>query len=118
MTFRWLKTYAPRSLMGRAALIMLLPIVTIQLVVSVVFIQRHYENVTERMTRNIMLDIDYIVGRIADAPDLPAARDALRDPLAALDIDVSFTPGPRRTGASGTIFRDARSSRRCRTCPA
>jgi two-component system, OmpR family, osmolarity sensor histidine kinase EnvZ len=94
MTFRWLKTYAPRSLMGRAALIMLLPIVTIQLVVSVVFIQRHYENVTERMTRNIMLDIDYIVGRIADAPDLPAARDALRDPLAALDIDVSFTPGP------------------------
>jgi two-component system osmolarity sensor histidine kinase EnvZ len=94
MTFRWFKAYVPRSLMGRAALILLLPIVTIQLVVSVVFIQRHYENVTERMTRNIMLDIGYIAGRIADAPDLPAAREALRDPLAALDIDLAFMPGP------------------------
>jgi two-component system osmolarity sensor histidine kinase EnvZ len=80
--------------MGRAALILLLPIVTIQLVVSVVFIQRHYENVTERMTRNIMLDIGYIAGRIADAPDVPAAREALREPLAALDIDLAFMPGP------------------------
>ena len=94
MTFRWFKAYAPRSLMGRAALILLLPIVTIQLVVSVVFIQRHYENVTERMTRNIMLDIGYIAGRIADAPDVPAAREALREPLAALDIDLAFMSGP------------------------
>jgi hypothetical protein len=56
----WLKSYAPRSLMGRAALILLLPIVTIQLVVGVVFIQRHYENVTRQMTRHMMLDIAYI----------------------------------------------------------
>lgn len=94
MTFRWLKAYAPRSLMGRAALILLLPIVTIQLVVGIVFIQRHYENVTERMTRNIMLDIGYISGRIAGAPDLAAAQEAVREPLAALDITLAFAPGP------------------------
>ena len=64
MKLDWLKAYAPRSLMGRAALILLLPIVTIQLVVGVVFIQRHYENVTRQMTRNIMLDIGYVAGLI------------------------------------------------------
>ena len=94
MKFGWLKAYAPRSLMGRAALILLLPIVTIQLVVGIVFIQRHYENVTERMTRNILLDMGYLSRTIAGAPDLPAAREALRIPLEALDIDLDFVPGP------------------------
>jgi len=95
MKLGWLKAYAPRSLMGRAALILLLPIVTIQLVVGIVFIQRHYENVTERMTRNIMLDIGYLARRITEAPDLPAAREAIRAPLEALDLDLRFEPGPQ-----------------------
>ena len=43
MIFAWLKNYMPRSLYGRAALILILPVVTLQLVVSVVFIQRHFE---------------------------------------------------------------------------
>jgi two-component system osmolarity sensor histidine kinase EnvZ len=94
MSLLWLKTYAPRSLMGRAALILLLPIVTIQLVVGIVFIQRHYENVTERMTRNIMLDIGYLSALVEAAPDRAAARAALGGPLAALDIDLAFLPGP------------------------
>lgn len=50
MFFQWLKRYMPRSLYGRAALILVLPVVTLQLVVSVVFIQRHFEGVTEQMS--------------------------------------------------------------------
>ena len=34
----------PRGLYGRAALILILPVVFLQLVVSVVFIQRHFTN--------------------------------------------------------------------------
>ena len=45
MNFGWLKQIMPRGLYGRAALILIVPIVTIQLVVSVVFIQRHFERV-------------------------------------------------------------------------
>jgi two-component system, OmpR family, osmolarity sensor histidine kinase EnvZ len=96
MTLRWLKRYTPRSLMGRAALILLLPIVTIQLVVGVVFIQRHYENVTRQMTHNIMLDLSYITGQIAAAPDLDGARAAVVPTLGALDIDVAFGARPER----------------------
>ena len=60
MDFTWLKAYTPRSLMGRAALILLLPVITIQLVVGVVFIQRHYENVTRQMTTHLALDFRYL----------------------------------------------------------
>lgn len=51
MIFVWLKRYLPRGLYGRAALILVLPVVTLQLVVSVVFIQRHFEGVTQQMTQ-------------------------------------------------------------------
>jgi two-component system, OmpR family, osmolarity sensor histidine kinase EnvZ len=94
MSIGWLKSYAPRSLMGRAALILLLPIVTIQLVVGVVFIQRHYENVTRQMTRHVMLDIGYISKVIADATDREAAESALAPILDLLEIDIAFAQGP------------------------
>ncbi len=53
MSFKWLKQYMPRSLYGRAALILVLPVVTLQLVVSVIFIQRHFDDVTQQMSREL-----------------------------------------------------------------
>lgn len=75
MQFDWLKRYVPRGLYGRAALILVLPVVVVQLVVSVVFIQRHFEGVTTQMTR--MLTDELLL--IADAP--PDQRDMLADGL-------------------------------------
>ncbi|MEO0750957.1 MAG: two-component sensor histidine kinase, partial [Pseudomonadota bacterium] len=43
MFFAWLKRYLPRGLYGRAALILLLPVVVVQVVVAIVFVQRHFE---------------------------------------------------------------------------
>ena len=57
-----LKPYLPKRLYGRAMLILLLPVITVILVVSVVFIQRHFEGVTRQMTdtvsREVMLALD------------------------------------------------------------
>ncbi|MDP4990318.1 MAG: two-component sensor histidine kinase, partial [Marivita lacus] len=58
MTFDWLKRYMPRGLYGRAALILLLPVVALQLVVSVVFVQRHFEGVTQQMSREVARQIN------------------------------------------------------------
>lgn len=85
MTFRWMKAYIPRSLYGRAALILLVPIVTIQLVLSITFIQRLYEDVTEQMTQNVLIEVSYLVRQIEEAPDPEAAQRIvaeLADPLA------------------------------------
>ena len=70
MSFRWLKSYMPRSLYGRATLILLLPVVTLLLVVSVVFIQRHFAGVTQQMSQTMTREIRLVLG---EGPASPSA---------------------------------------------
>jgi len=44
-----LRNYMPRSLFGRALLILLLPIVALQGIVAAGFIQRHFDGVTGQL---------------------------------------------------------------------
>ena len=90
MFFRWLKRTMPRSLYGRAALILLLPVLTVQIVVSVVFIQRYFEGVTQLMTRSMALDLQYLQDAVTAAPDLAAARVAADSIGAALEMRVTL----------------------------
>ncbi|WP_323037204.1 ATP-binding protein [Pararhodobacter sp.] len=68
-----LKPFFPRGLYWRAALIVLLPVVTMLLVLSIGFIQRHYEGVTRQMTGNFVLVARDILHRV-DAHDDPSGR--------------------------------------------
>ncbi len=97
MLSAWLRNPLPRGLYGRAALILVVPIVTIQLVVSIVFIQRHFEGVTEQMTETVMLDLRYLIDQVDQTPDIESARselDALKEPL-ALRATLPATPEQR-----------------------
>ena len=86
MFFGWLKRYMPRSLYGRAALILILPVVLLQLVVSVVFIQRHFEGVTRQMTRVASREIRLISAALeAGGPAEVLARQ--------LEIGIAPVPG-------------------------
>jgi len=87
MNFSWLKQMMPRGLYGRAALILVLPVVTMQLVVSVVFIQRHFERVTRQMTQSMVHEIDLLDRAARTAPDFATARARLAD----LDSILGFT---------------------------
>ena len=55
MLGRLLKPFLPRGLYWRAALIVFVPVSVILLVVSLSFIQRHYDGVTRQMTGNFLL---------------------------------------------------------------
>ncbi len=77
MNFGWLKRYMPRSLFGRALLILLLPMIGLQLVVGQVFIQRHFQSVTEQMAASIILEIKYAIEQVARANDPQAALDEI-----------------------------------------
>lgn len=90
MSFAWLKRYMPRSLYGRAALILVLPVVTLQLVVSVVFIQRHFEGVTEQMSRSVALELRYLLDEIQGLPTQASALSAVRDVSNSLRYDLVF----------------------------
>lgn len=83
-----LKIFFPASFYGRAVLILIMPILVIQIVLSVVFIQRHYERVTAQMTTNILRDIRFLSNRIeaSDQPEEVLAE--LSDLIALLNIDI------------------------------
>ncbi len=104
MVFRWLKRYVPRSLYGRAALILIVPVVTLQLVVSVVFIQRHFEDVTEQMTRNVALELRYLLAAARSAETLPAARTAIAEVALPLAFATALPQGP--APADARVFYD------------
>ena len=90
MFFVWLKNYMPRSLYGRAALILILPVVTLQLVVSVVFIQRHFEGVTEQMSRGVALELRYLLDEMQGLPTQAVTLNAVRDATESLNYDFSY----------------------------
>jgi two-component system osmolarity sensor histidine kinase EnvZ len=93
MFFQWLKRYMPRGLYGRAALILVLPVLTLQLLVSVVFIQRHFEGVTELMTRSALLELHYLYDAVAAADDLAAGQAAAQRIAVPLELTV-ILPDP------------------------
>ncbi|TNF12990.1 MAG: HAMP domain-containing protein [Rhodobacteraceae bacterium] len=99
MSFAWLKRYMPRSLYGRAALILVLPVVTLQLVVTVIFIQRHFEGVTEQLTRSARDEIRLIADQAAGL-DPEAAMAAMERLARPLDYRLAWRapedPGDRR----------------------
>lgn len=92
-----LKSILPRGLYGRAALILILPIVTIQLVVSINFIQRHYEGVTRQMTRGVLIEVRQLLREVDRAPTLAEAQARADEIGGGLEFVVSL-PAPADSG--------------------
>ena len=117
MKFGFLKWWMPRTLYGRAALILILPVITVQLVVSVVFIQRHFEGVTAQMTRNVLVETLYLVNQVNAQPDLASAQvvaERLGPPLdLTVQIPAPMLPADRRDfyDLSGAVVIDTFRSR-------
>lgn len=90
MSFHWLKHYMPRSLYGRAALILLLPVVVLMLAVSVAFIQNHLQDIIRQMTGTMQREIAFVTAQVAEAPDRDAALQELEPLLPALQMRLRF----------------------------
>ncbi|SEN01293.1 two-component system, OmpR family, osmolarity sensor histidine kinase EnvZ [Pseudorhodobacter antarcticus] len=95
--FGKVKNIFPRGLYGRAASILIVPIVTIQLVVSVAFIQRHFEGVTRQMTMGVATELAYLLAQWEGA-DASAAQGRLREIASGLGMAVTV-PAPVTDGA-------------------
>lgn len=69
-----LKSFLPRSLVGRAALIMIMPVLLVQLLVSAAFIDRHFTGVTLQMTEALAFELQLVLQEVNAAPDLTSAQ--------------------------------------------
>lgn len=96
------KRFLPRGIYGRAALILILPVVVIQLVVSVAFIQRHFDGVTRQMTGNVVREVEFLLNSGQGLPEAQA-REAMLAVAAPLDLDLSWGKGPE---ADARVFYD------------
>ena len=98
MIARLLKYWMPRTFYGRSTLILLVPVTVIMVVVTVVFIQRLYEGVTEQMTVGVAREIELVLGRIdVDAPDADRAFEAALEVAGPLGIGLSPGAAPPLT---------------------
>ena len=86
MFWQWLKNYMPRGLYGRAALILILPVLTLQLLVSVVFIQRHFDGVTRAMTSALNIELRYLRDTVNEAVNLAQAQEELATRARSLEV--------------------------------
>lgn len=97
----WLKRLMPRGLYGRAALILVLPVVVVTLVVSVMFLQRHFEDVTRQMTASMSREVGLVADRIAAAPDVAAALASGGEVAAPLGLRLQLPAPASSTDARG-----------------
>ncbi|MEM8692818.1 MAG: ATP-binding protein [Pseudomonadota bacterium] len=88
MSFVWLKHYMPRGIYGRAALILLLPVVFLQIVVSILFMQRHFEDVTQQMTDAVVREVRLVLEAADEASSVDAINDSVQQRTGPLLIEV------------------------------
>ena len=94
MNLDWLKHSMPRGLYGRAALILIVPVTVLMLVVSLVFIQRHFEDVTQQLTRGLVLELREIVGQIDRVDNLHRGLLAVAPLAKTLGVQISPAVDP------------------------
>ena len=83
-----LKRLLPRSLFGRAIVIVVTPVVLIQFIVAFIFFDRHLDSVTGRLARSVANDITYIITNIA-REDSPARQVEILA-LASRQLNLNF----------------------------
>jgi two-component system, OmpR family, osmolarity sensor histidine kinase EnvZ len=92
-----LKSLLPSTLFGRALLIIVAPIVLLQLVVIVIFFDRHWDIMTERMARGVVGDVAMVIEALGPTPtDDEIAR--LSDmALRNMQLDLHLAAGAELT---------------------
>lgn len=83
--YRWM----PKGLFGRSLLIFLLPMIILQAVVAYVFMERHWELVTQRLSEAVARDIAAIADLMESMP-LEANREKIMN-IAQEDMQLNVT---------------------------
>jgi hypothetical protein len=87
------KPILPQGLYARSLLIIITPVVILQSVVAFVFMERHWELVTERLSLAVTRDIDAVIEMVESFPENEADQtEVIRIARDALDLNVAFLP--------------------------
>ena len=89
----WFKRLLPRTLFGRALVIIVTPALLMQAVTAFIFYERHWDTMTRRLVWSVAGDIGLVLRQI-DAADVAGSVVRLQDDAAALlDFGITYQPG-------------------------
>ncbi len=89
---RWLNRVLPKGLYTRALLIIIMPMVLLQTVVAYVFMERHWQAVTARLSQALSQDIAALIDVYDQFPSEKQARFITTIAEQRLGLDVDFMP--------------------------
>ena len=90
---KFIKRYLPKSLFGRALLILLLPILLLQAVVVSIFVQRHFDAVTAQMASSVGRELSFAITRIEAVETMEEARRALDEMAPQFGLEMELEQG-------------------------
>jgi two-component system osmolarity sensor histidine kinase EnvZ len=83
----------PRTLLGRAILIIGAPLVLVQVIATSVFYERHYDNITKRLAQAIAGEVAVVIQLLGEAPAASLSSGRLNLAESALRFDIAFESG-------------------------
>ncbi|MGX1096094.1 two-component system osmolarity sensor histidine kinase EnvZ [Amorphus sp. MBR-141] len=89
---RWLRRQMPRRLFPRSLLIIIIPMVLLQSVVAFVFMDRHWQNVTNRLSETTAAEVATIVQLIDRAPTPADAQSIVATAARSLFVSATLDP--------------------------
>jgi two-component system osmolarity sensor histidine kinase EnvZ len=90
---RWLRRQLPTGLYARSLLIIIIPMVLLQAVVVAVFMERHWQMVTQRLSMATTRDIAGIIDIIQTYPQDADYTEITRIARDKLGLSISIEPG-------------------------
>lgn len=88
-----LKNYLPRSLLGRALLIIVMPLIILQVVSAFIFYENHWDTVRWRLSSNLAGDIAVLINGIRSFHDPRMRRWFLDEAAPAMRLSATLHPG-------------------------
>lgn len=92
---RWLGRIMPKGLYARSLIIIIAPMVLLQSVIAYVFMERHWQMVTERLSTAVVHDIAAIIDLIESTPPTETYDNTVRIAQQRMGLNISILPpGP------------------------
>lgn len=89
---RWFTRRIPTGLYGRTLLIIILPMVILQSVIAFVFMERHWQTVTQRLSTAVTRDIAAIIDVIETYPQDANYEEITRVARDRLELNIAIEP--------------------------
>jgi two-component system osmolarity sensor histidine kinase EnvZ len=97
---RWIKRQMPKTLFGRSLLIIVLPVAIMQIAVTYVFFDNHWQTVTSRLSEGLAGDVAWAVESYQDDPSAASFAKISKRAEDSMGLSVALQPGrtlPERT---------------------